>query len=872
MKKILLALFVISISSFAEEPLSLDSVSVRLWQQTCLFPNEKIHLHTDRSLYVGGDTLWFRAYLVNAINNQPEKTSRYIYTELVNPFSKVVNRVKIRQDVDSLFYGYLPLDTDLPGGEYTIRAYTRYMENGGESFFFRKPIRVVTPFDKALKTDLSLERKSAIKQVTGILEMKNRTTGMGISLENVTVLDEHGEVDYWTKDKQCHFKVTPSKYKHNVIMLEASNYQRYFPLSLPQNDYEVDFLPEGGNLPAGVLSRMAFKVLNTFGLSEEISGVVKDEAGNEICRFQTEHAGMGSFNWIPEAGKKYHAECISRSGVARSFDLPVAQSDAYSLNVIENRGKYLVSIRCGQGQTDTKRLFTLLVHERGVPLLVREIRPSFSIRVDREAFPSGVLHFTLIASDGNVVSERLAFVCNNDQVLADIHTGQEVYGRREKVRLSVILRDATGNPVKGNISLAVTDKGDLSPDSDYTIYTSLLLISDLRGHIENPGWYFQSEEPNRQKGLDLLMLTQGWRQYHLEQALAGDYQSPEIVPELYQRLTGEVKRLVGKKGISEAEVLMHVPMEKVLEKTVTDQQGQFEFGHFEFPDSTQYNLQALTAKNVDKVLLSLREETFPAVNEVWPLSLKSKSHDPQISDQLVSVKFMDKAGRKMEYVNGMRNVFLEEVVVTAKKREVPQTPYEGMIGGMTLKRKDIEDTPMIDLRTFIRSRFPGIYFEGGTPCYRQKPVRIILNEFPIQDSVMEGRMLGILNLRDIEQIDFNRDQAAGLAWFPMTGAYFIAITLRKDIPISEGLPKNIGFIRLLGYQKPAAFYSPKYETMQQQENPMPDLRTTLYWNPKVQTDEQGNASVEFYTADSEAPFSVVVEGITDDGRLIRGKW
>ncbi len=152
---------------------------------------------------------------------------------------------------------------------------------------------------------------------------------------------------------------------------------------MPQNDYEVDFLPEGGNLPAGVLSRMAFKVLNTFGLSEEISGVVKDEAGNEICRFQTEHAGIGSFNWIPEAGKKYHAECISRSGVARSFDLPVAQSDAYSLNVIENRGKYLVSIRCGQGQTDTKRLFTLLVHERGVPLLVREIRPSFSIRVDQ---------------------------------------------------------------------------------------------------------------------------------------------------------------------------------------------------------------------------------------------------------------------------------------------------------------------------------------------------------------------------------------------------------------------------------------------------------------------------------------------------------
>ncbi len=127
-----------------------------------------------------------------------------------------------------------------------------------------------------------------------------------------------------------------------------------------------------------------------------------------------------------------------------------------------------------------------------------------------------------------------------------------------------------------------------------------------------------------------------------------------------------------------------------------------------------------------------------------------------------------------------------------KKREVPQTPYEGMIGGMTLKRKDIEDTPMIDLRTFIRSQVSlYLFFEGGTPCYRQKTcTNNFKNEFPIQDSVMEGRMLGILNLRDIEQIDFNRDQAAGLAWFPMTGAYFIAITLRKDIPISEGLPKK----------------------------------------------------------------------------------
>ena len=122
---ILYLLLSVVMTVFAQAQFFPDTVARRLWQQTCLFPNEKIHLHTDRSLYMGGDTLWFRAYLVNALDNKPEKTSRYVYAELVNPFGNVVNRVKIRQDTDSLYYGYLPLDIDLPGGEYTIRAYTR---------------------------------------------------------------------------------------------------------------------------------------------------------------------------------------------------------------------------------------------------------------------------------------------------------------------------------------------------------------------------------------------------------------------------------------------------------------------------------------------------------------------------------------------------------------------------------------------------------------------------------------------------------------------------------------------------------------------------------------------------------------------------
>ena len=146
-------------------------------------------------------------------------------------------------------------------------------------------------------------------------------------------------------------------------------------------------------------------------------------------------------------------------------------------------------------------------------------------------------------------------------------------------------------------------------------------------------------------------------------------------------------------------------------------------------------------------------------------------------------------------------------------------------------------------------------------------MKLIFNDFPVYDPMIKSVILQTLTLRDVEQIDFNRDEFAGLSWFPMTGGLFIAITLKKDLPDAVGIPKNIGFTKLLGYQQPVSYYVPPYVAID--ENQLPDLRTTLYWNPVVQTDEQGKASLEFYIGDSETSFSVVVEGVTDDGKLIR---
>lgn len=865
----------------AKAQLHPDTIAERLRLQNELFPNEKLHLHTDRSLYAGKDTIWFKAYLVNALDYMQKTDSRYIYTELVNPFGETVCRIKIRPDKNNLFHGYLPLDEDLPTGLYTLRAYTRYMQNADEDFFFHKPIQIVSPLCKSLSTQISYERKNGQKQVKGTLKMFNNASKEYIPLENIDLYNEKEKIDHWTEDKAVNFKLSPAKYKQKAIKLEAANFQQFLPISFPDNDFHVDFLPEGGNLPAGVQSKMAFKAINTYGLSENIFGVVKDEEGNEICIFQTSHAGMGAFYWTPEAEKDYYAECTSQAGVEKRFKLPTAETNTYTLNVKESAYSYHIFLLYSNGVASETPL-TLLIHQRGYPLFVRSFQQTHRITLPKEAFTSGIVHLLLLSPQGKIISERQIFAQNDLPVTAYIETAQETNTPKGKIRLDITLKDAKGKPVQGNFSLAITNNADLLPDSTHTIFTSLLLNSELKGHIEDLGWYFRGNDSIHRAGLDLLMLTQGWRKYPIEEALAANYKRPTIPTEETQQITGTVKRLVGNKPIPHAKIQIHIPNQRVLEEVHADENGRFIFNGFEFPDSTIYNIQATTRKNGKNVLLALDTETFPETGTVYPLlppATRNNTETPTgyyiYSDSPETVEFLNKAERKMTYENGMRSIFLEDVVVTAKKK-VYKTPYESIPSAITIKEEELKKTPMIDLPTFLTSRLPGLTLQPSG-LYRlrdmdkfekAKPITIILNGFPVYDSSIAKSLLENIPPQHIEQIDYNRESAAGLAWFPMTGASFIAITLKKDVPEYNYIPKNIQMTRLLGYQKPATFYVPKYETKRKEEELKTDLRTTLYWNPALQTNWKGKASIEFYTTSENDSYSILLEGISQKGEFV----
>ena len=94
--------------------------------------------------------------------------------------------------------------------------------------------------------------------------------------------------------------------------------------------------------------------------------------------------------------------------------------------------------------------------------------------------------------------------------------------------------------------------------------------------------------------------------------------------------------------------------------------------------------------------------------------------------------------------------------------------------------------------------------------------------------------------------------------------------MKDGSEILKSKKKNsLSFVRVnqLGYRHPVEFYSPQYTN--KDNNTLPDHRTTLYWNPKVKTDANGHATVTFYASDVSKRYLVTLEGISDDGMIVR---
>ena len=534
------------------------------------YRQEKLYIHSDKSHYLPGETVWFKLYLTDAMSLEASPHSRIVYAELVDTAGFVAEKRYI-QVTGGGGSGDFMLDIDFEPGSWILRGYTNYMLNFSDSPLFSMELKVLDPY------------AGIISRYEGnTLQMPTGRPSSGASPESSpSPGTRRGRSQTGGNDPGSDEVITDGT---------ASGAEQISP----SGDFDVRFFPEGGDLVGGLTAVVAVQSSGPGGRGIEVNGQIYDDLGNPAGSFATGRFGLGRFMLTPYPGRHYHA-LVGAEEKALKFELPDVKEQGYTLQVNNNMPD-MVLARVETNMDGGLHGALLAGHIRGQLIYLAELTADDHalIYIDKLGLPPGIAHFTLISAEGLPVAERLAFTGSEENLAQlNVSAAKETYDNREKIELQLELTDDCGYPLTGNLSLSVTDSYVVPSHHDrYNIASHLFLSSDLPGHIEDPGYFLDPSNADRHMILDLLMMTHGWRRFIWEDLLAGNF--PEI---LYPAGMGHViKGRVAWRTRHEVPVrsnvtLMAMGKEFSAASLVTGENGLFLFNELDFYDTTYLVLQ-----------------------------------------------------------------------------------------------------------------------------------------------------------------------------------------------------------------------------------------------------------------------------------------
>ncbi len=497
--------------------------------------SEKVYLHFDRLFFEPGEDIWFNAYLRDANTLKASPKSDILYVELIAPNGSVLKKITLLAKT-GIAAGDFKLDENAPGGLYKIRAYTNWMRNTNDAF--ERDVQVQATVLPRLRMELDFMKKAygpgdVVEAKIDLNTLANAPlTNYDFSAKASLDGQQFTEVAGKT-DGRGHAKIKfdlPKGLETNDGLLnvliqyngQTESISRSIPIVL--NKIDLQFMPEGGDLVAGLPATVAFKALNEWGKPADIAGKIINSKGVEVAQFESYHQGMGAFNFTPANGENYHAILTKPEGIQEKYGLPDAFPRGFSMKINPlQKDELTVEIN----STEDEALHVALVCRGEMKYM--ETLPARAgahlVRIPVKNLPIGIAQVTLFDSRELPRAERLVFLNHDKQLKISVKTDKEKYLPREKVTMTVSVTDERGIPMPGQFSLAVADDNLLTfaDDRQGHILSHLLLESELRGKIEEPNFYFEAKEKHPEKNellaLDYLMLTQGWRRLAWEEML-----------------------------------------------------------------------------------------------------------------------------------------------------------------------------------------------------------------------------------------------------------------------------------------------------------------------------------------------------------------
>jgi hypothetical protein len=659
-----------------------------------------------------------------------------------------------------------------------------------------------------------------------------------------------------------------------------------------QGSIELDFFPESGSLVDNVPSVVAFKAVDAEAKGCDVTGTVYSSSGEMVTMFRSVHLGMGSFELKPVPGLSYYAVVKDTNNTEIRSELPKSFSSGVTLSASVINDKELSVIVRTNDQTlpivkGKDLLLAVLVRKEVVKTIIIRINSlSNNLILPADDLPDGIVMLTLMTQENLPLAERLIFIQHEHNLNVNIQPDKTVYKQRDPVSVRVSISGDSIDQQTAFLSFTAAESNFTDNIKEYrtTIASWFFLESDIRGTVEGPSYYFDTSNPGRLKDLDLLLLTQGWRDFSWKTDTT-EYFSPETG----FFVSGRLRKINRDKPLTDPKIHITIFQEdNIINETIpTDSSGRFYLGNIDISGDARIVASSVDRNGNPNGLLLLDSMNYiPAeISGYLPASGIVKKEDAMTFIQeeavrekefLMTQEYETKESVRKKY-KLTDTIPIAEVTITAQKpKDIQVAKIESIrsIYGGEPDNEVIVTAAMESLHApELLIGTPGVYVTGQAGSYsilfhremafggmsKIKPLLVV-------DGIKHDlSYLNLLPVSIIDRIDVLKS-IGKTAVYGLDGSNGVISVITRSgnrmTKESESVKHTVN-TRFSGYDSPRNFYSPRHDPATRSYSP--DLRTTLFWKPDISLQTGKELLLNYFNADNSSEIRIIVEGITSTG-------
>ena len=839
--------------------------------------NEMVYLHTDREVYAPSDTLWFKAYIREMEKLDTSSLSQTLFVKIVNEKGGKIEQARYLIE-HSNAKGQFILDQELEEGIYYLIAYSSWMQNYDLDQLRVKKILVRNERRPQLQMELVLDRSvyfagDTIRAVVHCYDEQNRDVDnvkYQYSVEAGKKKNISSGRARTTETQQDTLKfVIPGQASEQASFSIKGTHRGQVIDTLYRlpviRDIHIDFFPEGGNSIQGLESRVAFKAQTLQGDPIHIQGEIVDQEGRQIKKVASEHDGMGAFTIAPSNDQPLFMKMSDPPGFDSLYALPQGLDHGWQMGGKVEANEIILEVQ-RQDTPGDQALITLMVRGHLSYYQQVQVKKRKRIQIPLDDIPAGIGVVTLFDHNMDPRAERLFYINHAGEPEVQMESSHRSYVPRDKVRLEIDISSDLSENLTGSYSLSVVDDqlGNTEFIQEPNIRSAFLLSPEIKGKINNPNYYMDIHRPGVRSKLDLLLLTQGWRNYSYLKEINWEEQmqkprNQEIISGilLRQPFGKEMETTAGHINVYYGGSSIYIPV---------NENGRFAFNpEYDLKYNSGILISGVSDPPSNHAILQVDEPEFrtnlPDYLKTLTDSIKKATNIPLLPYRSISDQF----SLSLTYFQ-----WIEEVEIVKTRNRIDDESYDAIIEDFIVMNKresgpeDIEGA--IDLI--------GILYNMGIPIEYKPESDIILHlgypraviTFVVDGSVYGTNFSFVQNFvpASIDKV-FLVKGVETMYYGPNMTEVVVSIKLKTFDSNSEFFDPYISKYWVPPFKPSKEFYTPLYDSQEKRKSQIPDLRKTIHWDPDLKIGTDGSSTVVFYNGDRYTKVKCVLEGITHEG-------